>query len=305
MVLSFYMLSMYMVGMYLKSQGKHWFKQPMAWYNLFQIYDCLQDWIFYPPQHAKQRKTRCQQLLLAALVVASQKADAALPEFQFLLGMQANKEVQDALGPRGILLTTKLSLKAKQLICKAVHTIPSYLFHPGNSEYAIINSGASVTATGNIKDFKPDNVTALDVPMPMDGIAGSLKGTHKGTLWYKTISDDGSVVVLECEGYYVLELPFVLFSPQDYFIQREKQGIFNEQMRLNGCKMVLDLNSHEVTVSHNNPMQLPKLQLYCNSIESAENLAMTCITDKHNQNLTHLQKLLLQWHWQLGHLGFQ
>ena len=59
--------------------------------------------------------------------------------------------------------------------CCAVSNVPSYLLH----QYTITDLGASVTATGNIKDFKPDNVTALEVPMPMDGIMGSLMGTHK------------------------------------------------------------------------------------------------------------------------------
>ena len=37
----------------------------------------------------------------------------------------------------------------------------------------------------------------------------------------------------------------------------------------------------------------------------AESMAMTCVTDEHNQNLTNLQKTMLQWHWKLGHVGFQ
>ena len=36
-----------------------------------------------------------------------------------------------------------------------------------------------------------------------------------------------------------------------------------------------------------------------------ESMAMTCVTDEHNKNLTNLQKTMLQWHWKLGHVGFK
>ena len=39
--------------------------------------------------------------------------------------------------------------------------------------------------------------------------------------------------------------------------------------------------------------------------ETANGLAMSCLTDENNQNLTTLQKLQLQWHFRTGHLGFQ
>ena len=40
-------------------------------------------------------------------------------------------------------------------------------------------------------------------------------------------------------------------------------------------------------------------------MDVAESMATVCITDEANQNLTNNQKNMLQWHWKLGHVGFQ
>jgi hypothetical protein len=40
-------------------------------------------------------------------------------------------------------------------------------------------------------------------------------------------------------------------------------------------------------------------------METAHSSATVCVTDEKNQNLTNLQKVLLQWHFKLGHVGFQ
>ena len=53
---------------------------------------------------------------------------------------------------------------------------------------------------------------------------------------------------------------------------------------------------------------MTRLLMLCSfhdTMKTAESLVMTCVTDERNQNLTHLQKNLLKWHFKLGHLGFQ
>ena len=50
---------------------------------------------------------------------------------------------------------------------------------------------------------------------------------------------------------------------------------------------------------------LPILQCFNNAEKTAKSLTMTgCVTDELNQNITNLSKLLLQWHFKLGHIGF-
>ena len=40
-------------------------------------------------------------------------------------------------------------------------------------------------------------------------------------------------------------------------------------------------------------------------MDVAESMATVCITDEANQNLANNQNNMLQWHWKLGHVGFQ
>ena len=48
------------------------------------------------------------------------------------------------------------------------------------------------------------------------------------------------------------------------------------------------------------------LQTFDNVGETAQSLAaMGCVSSEQNQNLTHLQRALLQWHHKLGHIGFE
>ena len=79
----------------------------------------------------------------------------------------------------------------------------------------------------------PSSVKALADPMSMNGIGGSLHATHSGQVHYEFLADDGTVAVIDAEGLYVCILPVCLVSPQDYFTQKEKQGITKHDMYLN------------------------------------------------------------------------
>ncbi len=47
------------------------------------------------------------------------------------------------------------------------------------------------------------------------------------------------------------------------------------------------------------------MRTYRNALETANLLALkACLTDERNQNLTSAQKMLLRWHFKLGHTGF-
>ena len=59
------------------------------------------------------------------------------------------------------------------------------------------------------------------------------------------------------------------------------------------------------TFSHNRNTRLPLLHCFKDALASSKTLALTCVSDEQNQNLTSLQKALLQWHFQLGHMGFK
>ena len=71
-------------------------------------------------------------------------------------------------------------------------------------------------------------------------------------------------------------------------------------------KYVLNL-SYQVTITihYEKTTQLPMLHAYNSIYSTTESLDMTrCVTSEKKQNLTHLEKLLLQWCFKLGHTGF-
>ena len=209
-------------------------------------------------------------------------------------------------GQNGTLLTGRLSTEGVNQVCNALKALPAELFNPGDSKFLIIDSGCSDTATGDQADLLSGTVRALERPKPMDGVGGTLLATHTGKFRYEVLADDGSVQVLEGKGYYVPGLPCRLFSPQDYFKQKHEEGLKGYKLCLDWKGSTLELGPH-VTVSlpHDQATKLPKLRCFNNVMEVTESMAMTCVTDEYNQNLTQLQKALLQWHWKLGHVGFQ
>jgi hypothetical protein len=154
-------------------------------------------------------------------------------------------------------------------------------------------------------DFISITVEVLHGPHPMDGIGGSLNATHKGRVRYEVITDDQSIHVLETTAYYCSNLNCRLFSPQNYFLEKHIEGQRGNSLGVTWSGITLKLGTKTISVPHDHQSRLPILHCFKDAMKTAESLAMVCITDESNQNLTSLQKLLIQWHWRLGHLGFQ
>ena len=61
-----------------------------------------------------------------------------------------------------------------------------------------------------------------------------------------------------------------------------------------------------VQIPYDKSTYLPVLQCHKDAMSSANALALKgCVTDETNQNLTRPQKLLLKYHFKLGHLAFK
>jgi len=61
----------------------------------------------------------------------------------------------------------------------------------------------------------------------------------------------------------------------------------------------------EITILYNKQSRLPTIRAYRNALSTAKAIALNaCLTDEKNQNLTAAQKLLLRYHFKLGHAGF-
>lgn len=143
----------------------------------------------------------------------------------------------------------------------------------------------------------------------MDGIAGGLTIKEKGTVRYEIIDDDGEVQEILVEAFHIPKLGCRLFSPQAYFRQLQNEGIDPDgksQMVVTYDKAKLTLaNNSTISLYYDPVTHLPRMKAFKCALSSATALAMNgCVTDETNQNLSPQQKILLKWHFRLGHLGF-
>ena len=137
--------------------------------------------------------------------------------------------------------------------------------------------------------------------MMMKGIAKGLRIHGIGQLEWKFLDYQGSIQTIKTEGYYIPGLKTRLLSPQAYFLQQQ-----GGDMLVNGtCCKFRWKNGATMTINY-----LPQNNLLIAMAFKGDNLASqkvsinTCVSDEVNQNLTPKQKLLLQWHFKLGHMSF-
>ena len=313
LIFSCLMLSMEVVGMALKRNGMVWSTVECSLFKQIRLLDPLWEWykhILWPPPEKSNAKelheARRKKLLLTALAIAVMKVENAAPDIEFGHNRVLKSIVRRAKGKHGTLLTAKLSSEGAQKIRDALSSLPAYLFQPGDSKNIIVDTGCSVIATGHKGDLIPGSIEPLAEPKPMDGIGGTLNATHTGKFRYEIMGDDSNIHVLEGMCYYVPNLPVTLFSPQEYFHQKHEEKLYGYSMKLQWDKTTLELGPNvTVTIPHDESTRLPKLRCFANALETAESLAMGYVIDEFNQNLTHLQKILLQLHWRMGHVGFQ
>jgi hypothetical protein len=144
----------------------------------------------------------------------------------------------------------------------------------------------------------------------MEGIAGGIIIRQQGRVRYEVLTDNGDVHVLETTAYFMPELPCRLFSPQAHFQSQFRDGkdpreSANLALRRNRGVITWETGSM-TTLSFCETTHLPRLRVYRQALDSAKALALKgCVTDEVNQNLTAKQKLLLRFHFRLGHIAFQ
>jgi len=187
---------------------------------------------------------------------------------------------------------------------------PSGLLTKANSTTLVIDCRATSMTTFDNTDFKPGMLKLFEhgERSPIQGIAGSLPICGQGIISLQVISNSSEIVSIETSAYYILELKTKLFSPQAYFHERNDDS---ELIIKRSCALMRLVSSKEgeesseITFNYNQHTRLPTMRAYRNALTTARALALNaCLTDKRNQNLTAAQKLLLHWHFKIGHAGF-
>jgi hypothetical protein len=205
--------------------------------------------------------------------------------------------------------------KFKETATRGTQALPN----TGDKLQAIVDSGASMTCIGNRNEFK--TFKASTKTTVMKGIADGLAICGTGTVEYHLEADNGKLICLELQAYYVPGLKGLrLISPQHlktleghrasfvcHSADDSSAGFAELLIRKDepGWQQALPLLRRVIRYHPRNNLPILTLTLpktrdqYVSSLMSA-----LCITESANANLSNAQKELLRWHFRLGHVGF-
>ena len=262
----------------------------------------LFDRLFNRPPSPK--KKRYMMLALNAAMVLARRQPTILLSDAKAISNDLRKYKRNGSLLVGLIKKDEVRLRLRRLIADE----PVGLLSQNGDFDLIIDTGCTKTATGFVQDFLPNTLTDLDRPIRMDGIAGGLDIKQEGKVRYEIIDDDGEVQEIQVDAFYIPKLGCRLFSPQAYFRQLYNDSIDPEgacQMIVKHDKSVLELaNSSRISLHYDDATHLPRVKAYMSAVSSATALAMNgCVTEEANQNLSPQQKILLKWHFRLGHIA--
>ena len=115
------------------------------------------------------------------------------------------------------------------------------------------------------------------------------------------MDDAGQIKSITAKAYYIPDIRTHLLSPQAYFWETN-----GGEMLVQGQQSFFKWkDGAQMTIKYDPRSRLPIANAFTQREIAAEmghiNL---CISDEVNQNLTPAQKLLLKWHFKLGHASF-
>ena len=258
------------------------------------------DFVADPPRKPPDPGNKKRLLLLAlqvALNISSQIPVVTLNEDRKL------RSDLHRYAPGGLLCTARLTDLQKERVLNALQALPSQLVTKGDVCPLIADTGCSRSVTGFKQDFVPGTLKSLNKPVMLDGISGSLSANQHGLARFEVFDDDGKICVLEQTMLYMPELKCRLWSPQFYFEAMSKNGGGEElsggqepHLSTYWNRSVLHLPKHTITMPHHHATRLPIIPGFKDALSTCKTLAMSSVTDEINQNLSTLQKMLLQWH---------
>ena len=175
------------------------------------------------------------------------------------------------------------------------------MLYSSDSFEVIADTGASCSVSFDKRDFVDGEIKPLE-GLSMTGIASSLEVKGVGTIEWVVYDDSGQAQTIRMRGYYIPEMKARLFSPQQYLEEQEPAGEFvvrakEARFRWKGSACV--------TMAYQAPSMLPVMRAFHQtSLDDSKNKLLSYVLQESNENLTATQKLLLQWHYRLGHLSF-
>ncbi|MGH7955047.1 MAG: hypothetical protein ACREOZ_03715, partial [Gloeomargaritales cyanobacterium] len=134
------------------------------------------------------------------------------------------------------------------------------------------------------------------------GVTKGLPVQGVGILKWYFLDDEGIIQKIETEGLFVPEMTVRLFSPQSYMRRNENECAYG--MNRHDSRLTFE-NGHVMTLNYHEKTMLPMARGFLEKdVSDVAEQVHLCVTDNSNANLTTHQKLLLKWHFRLGHTGF-
>ncbi|MGH7974568.1 MAG: GAG-pre-integrase domain-containing protein, partial [bacterium] len=166
----------------------------------------------------------------------------------------------------------------------------------------IFDTGSTKTVSPNKLDFLGD-IRAPPIKTVLKGISKGLPVEGIGTVQWNFIDDDGKACHIRTEAYYVPEISLRLFSPQSAL---QWNQYTNGSYNIKANDSVFNWDDHRMTIRYHPLSNLPITSgFHDQSVSQLASSLHTCVTDDINQNLKTNQKMLLKWHFRLGHIGFE
>ena len=165
----------------------------------------------------------------------------------------------------------------------------------------IVDTGCACSCSPFEADF--EYLNTLDQPITLKGVTGEQVCTQGGMLKVQCINSKGDIVTLRTPAYHNPHQTVRLFSPQAHFsVMSKKEG----SMFLSWAKTYLVLPSvGKLPVYLDETTFMPLLTCFHDADDVVESLTHQCVTDEVNPMLSKGAKLMLKFHYKLGHLGFR
>ncbi|MGL5917792.1 MAG: hypothetical protein ACRCYM_00920, partial [Cetobacterium sp.] len=172
-----------------------------------------------------------------------------------------------------------------------------------NAFTAILDTGASWNAINDPKLCVPGSVRKLEKPIVLDGIAGGLPVTEKGTIEAETLAKDGSIHSFTTTAMINSSLPGNLLCPQAIVLSRVPNNVHDHFRVYHDRTEWIEDGNCKVNIPYDSSF-LPRLTLFKKGEADASLKAFNGTVHESNKNLAPHKKTWLKWHIRLGHLSF-
>ncbi len=154
-----------------------------------------------------------------------------------------------------------------EYLCQVLATKPSGLLTKLNSTMLVIDCGASSTMTSDKITFKQGTlqIFAGGEQSPIQDIARILPIKGQGIISLQVTDNEGEVIDIETQAYYILELQTKLFSPQVYFSKQNDNSefiIMHDGTRMHFVSCTEGEKTHEIMFAYNQQTCLPLMCTY-------------------------------------------